>query len=141
MWKNLQKNLDEGYMKIKSLASMITLKAEEKAKLARMQVRLHSMKKEMDAVMMRLGNEVYTLREQDPSVDIMGKDTVKGIFAEGKRLHGDVLKLQEEMEKIQEEYEAKIKTLYSQEVEEAGEEAGEEFHEPVGAAKERGEEY
>ena len=118
MWKNLKKNLEEAFQRIKFLGSKLSLKAEEKAKLARIQVSLRSLQKEMDGIMIELGSAAFAFAEKGKTSDILEEESVKGIMAEADKVHKEVLKVQEEMDHIRKDYEAKIEGLSPHEAEE-----------------------
>lgn len=126
MWEKIKKNMDEAYQGIKTATSKVTLKAEEKTKLTRMNLRINTLKKEMDGVMTKMGNRLVTLREQEPQSNVFHDGTIQDLFKEADRIQEDVNKLKLEMDHIREEYEARIHA--------AGNTAG-----PETTAKEEGE--
>ncbi len=108
MFEKIKKGLDDAYQTLKSGTSKATWKAEEKTKLTRVNMKITSLKRDMDAVMAQLGNRIYTLREEQGLDNVFQDQTIIGIFQEADKFHGEVIKLQEEMKRISEEYEARF---------------------------------
>ncbi len=108
MWDKIKKGMDEAYQGIKTATSKITLKAEEKTKLTRMNLRINTLKKEMDGVMTQLGNRLYTLQAQDSQSNVFHDGTIQDLFKEADRIQEDVKKLQQDMDRVREDYEARI---------------------------------
>jgi len=111
MWEKIKKGMDDAYQGIKTATSKITLKAEEKTKLTRMNLRSNTLKKEMDGVMAKMGNRLYTLRTQDSQSNVFHDGTIQDLFKEADRIQEDVNKLQQDMDRIREEYEGRIHGL------------------------------
>lgn len=115
MWEKIKTSLDEAYQGMKSGASKVTLKTEEKAKLAKMNMKINAFKKDMNAVMVRLGNRIYTLREEQNDRRVFQDVMVSQILEEADELKNRVEDLQKEMEHLKEDYEARIRNLGIQE--------------------------
>jgi hypothetical protein len=108
MFEKIKRSLDDAYQTVKSGTSKATWKAEEKTKLTRLNMKITSLKRDMDAVMAQLGNRIYTLREQQGLDNVFQDETITGIFEEADKFQGEVAKLQEEMKRISEEYEGRL---------------------------------
>ena len=133
MFEKIKKGLDDAYQTLKSGTSKATWKAEEKTKLTRLNMKITSLKRDMDAVMAQLGNRIYTLRAEQGLDNVFQDQTIIGISQEADKFHEEVIKLQEEMKRISEEYEARFQAAEA-EAAKAAEEKKEE--ESLGVGKE-----
>ncbi|MDX1763980.1 MAG: hypothetical protein R3231_06640 [bacterium] len=116
MFDKIKKTMDEAYQGLKSGASKITLLTEEKTKVTKMQMKINSLQKDMDKVLARLGNRFYTLREEHAGNTIYDDEIIAEILKDADNFHGQVAELEEEINRIKEEYENRVKLA-----EEAGE--------------------
>ncbi len=107
MFEKVKKGLDDAYQTLKAGTSKATWKAEEKTKLTRLNMKITSLKRDMDAVMAQLGNRIFTLRAEQGLDNAFQDETINGIFQEADKFHEEVIKLQEEMKRISEEYEGR----------------------------------
>jgi hypothetical protein len=110
MLEKLKENLDDAYHGIKKAASTITLRAGEKSKLSRMNRETSALKKELDKVMIKLGNRFYTFREEQQPGNIFQDEILSAILGEADALKANVINLQQEMEHVREEYAVRIKS-------------------------------
>lgn len=111
MLEKLKKNLDDAFHGIKNGASKVTLKAEERTKLTRYSMRINTLKKDMDLIMMRVGNELYTFRDEQRSGIVFEDPTLAEILDEADELKEKMVNLQQEMDQTREDYELRIKGL------------------------------
>ncbi len=111
MLERLKKSLDDAYHGIKKGASKITLKAGEKSKLSRMNREINSLKIELDTVMIKLGNRLYTFREEQQPGNVLQDDILSGLFEKADELKENVINLRQEMVHISEDYEMRIKGI------------------------------
>jgi hypothetical protein len=109
MLEKLKKNLDDAYHGIKKATSTITLRAGEKSKLSRMKWEASALTKELDKVMIKLGNRFYTFREEQQPGNIFQDEILSAILGEADALKANVINLQQEMEHVREEYALRIK--------------------------------
>ena len=109
MLEKLKGNLDDAYHGIKRAASTITLKAGEKSKLSRMNWEVSSLKKELDKVLIKLGNRAYTFREEQLPGNIFQDEIFSAILDEADELKEKVVNLQQEMEHVRKDYDLRIK--------------------------------
>jgi prefoldin subunit 5 len=129
MFDKIKKRMDDAFHGMKNGASRMTLLTEEKAKITRIQMKVNSLKKDMDKVLVKLGNRFYSLREEHATNDIYKDDIVAEILKEADNFQADVHELEEEINRIREEYEGRIKSTSS--AEEEQEEEKEETKEAV----------
>ncbi len=108
MFEKIKKGLDDAYQTVKAGTSKATWKAEEKTKLTRLNMKITSLKRDMDAVMAQLGNRIYTLRAEQGLDNVFQDETITGIFEEADKFQEELVKLQEETKRIKEEYEARL---------------------------------
>ncbi len=111
MLEKLKKNLDDAYHGIKKATSTITLKAGEKSTLSRMNREINSLKKELDKVLIKLGNRLYTFREEQRPGNIFQDEIFSAILDETDELKENVINLQQEMEHVREKYDLRIKGI------------------------------
>jgi len=111
MIEKFKKGLDETFQGIKTAASKVTLKAEEQTKLTKMNMKIKTLKKDLDGVMARLGNRLYTFRDEQHPERIFQDGLISEILDEADILKEKVISLQEEMDRIREDYEMRIKGL------------------------------
>lgn len=132
MLEKFKRSLDDAFHGIKTGASKVSLKAEEKTKITRLNLKVTGLKKELDRVMAKLGSRVYTFREEQHEGNVFQDPAFSDILQEADNLKGKVTGLQEEMNRIREDYEARIQGLdipegaETTEAEEKAQEAGEE---------------
>ncbi len=131
MFEKLKKSMDDAYQTLKSGTSKATWKAEEKTKLTRLNMKITSLKRDMDAVMAQLGNRIYTLRAEQGLDNVFQDDTINGIFQEADKFHEEMIKLKEETKRITEEYEARFQAAEA-EAAKAAEEKREQQSQSVG---------
>jgi predicted transposase YbfD/YdcC len=123
MLEHIKKSLDEAYHGIKQGTSKITLRAEEKAKITRISIKVNSLQKEMDSILKRLGNLVYNFRTEKTSGDLFQDIRVQDILKEADNIHAEMIHFREEIDRIRQDYESKIKAVAVPEMK-TGEEEG-----------------
>lgn len=111
MLEKFKKSLDETFHGIKTGASKITLMTEEKTKIARLNLKVNSVKKDLDSVMAGLGNRLYTFREEQRPGNVFQDPILSETLDEADQLKEKVAGLQNEMGRIREDYEMRIKGL------------------------------
>jgi hypothetical protein len=111
MLDKLKKSLDDAFHGIKSGASKVTLRAEEKTKITRLNLRVNTLKKEMDGILMKVGNQVYTFREEQRQGRVFQDDMVAQALDEADVIKEKIIELQQEMDRIREDYELRVKGL------------------------------
>lgn len=110
MFDKIKKTMDDAYQGLKGGASKLTLLTEEKTKITRIQMKVNSLQKDMDKVVARLGNRFYTLREEHADNSIYSDEIVAEILKDADRFHGQVAELEEEINRIKDEYEERVKS-------------------------------
>ena len=130
MLEKFKQSLDDAFQNVKSGASKLSLRAEEKTKITRLNHKTNSLKKDLDVIMAKLGNRLYTVRQEQVPGDPFQDPAVSEIFAEADQAKEKVTALQQEMAQIREDYEMRIKSL------KISPEAGEEAEKTAEAGKE-----
>ena len=104
MLERLTKGLDEAFHGIRKAASKVTLRAEEQARLTRLNLRVKTMTRDLDKVMARLGKRLYALRQAGEQTQIFQDGELAAAAAEADHLTQQMESLRKEMERIREDY-------------------------------------
>ena len=111
MLEKFKKSLDDAFLGIKTGASKLTLRTEEKARITRLNLKINSLKKDLDGVMTKLGNRLYTFREEQHQENVFQDAIFSEIFEEADSIKEQMVNLQDEMEKIKEDFNMRIQGL------------------------------
>ena len=109
MLERLTKGLDEALQGIRKSASKLTLRAEEQARLARLNLRVKTLTRDLDKVLVRIGRRLYALRRERGDAASFGDGELAAALGEADRLTEQMESLRRDMERVREDYALRLR--------------------------------
>lgn len=99
LWDKVKIGLEEGVMAVKDGATIIAIKTEEMARIAKMKYDIYTLNRKIEKSFTEIGARVYDLAQEEP-VEIFDDDQVKKYIEDIKKYEKEIKEIETSIENI-----------------------------------------